>query len=306
MKRIFTVCACATMLCSCYTSRILVGDVTPKEPMVEVAKKHDAHFIGGLVKTAKNVAEEHVGTAQNYMIRSQYGFGDIVLSAITVGIYTPTTTKYYLPVRYLEGFEPVKPKERPDKANGLMLMTGVNGIAAAKKGGITIDVVAGYKFMDHFIAGVGVNSGIGPRYLRVTKGEEKNNGEKQGWNTLFDVVLRGRYLLYDKPNTPYANLDIGVALSNESLAYSSSDLKGSYHRNWSSWVGTSCVITPSIGYQYKVRKNVYLDAAFGYRIDTGLKFNGYTYNYEDQKRHEAKARVYSGGFLLKFGVNFML
>ena len=296
MKRIFTVCACATMLCSCYTSRILVGDVTPKEPMVEVAKKHDAHFIGGLVKTAKNVAEEHVGTAQNYMIRSQYGFGDIVLSAITAGIYTPTTTKYYLPVRYLEGFTPVV-SERPDKENGLMLMTGLNIIAAAKKAGVTIDVVAGYKFMDHFIAGVGVNGGIGTRYLKVKNEDGSKSGEDQGWNTLFDVLLRGRYLLFDKPNTPYVNLDLGVAVSNKNYYYSYNDWFTLHFKN-DKRITSSCVITPSVGYQFKVRKNVYMDAGFGYRFDTGVKI---VREYSD-----TKMRIYSGGFLLKFGVNFML
>ena len=56
--------------------------------MVEVSKEHNAHFIGGLVKTAKTVAEEHVGDAENFAVMTRYGFGDIVLSMITAGIYT--------------------------------------------------------------------------------------------------------------------------------------------------------------------------------------------------------------------------
>ena len=300
MKRIFTICACATMLCSCYTSRILVGDVTPKEPMVEVSKKHDAHFIGGLVKTARNVAEEHVGKAENYMIRSQYGFGDIVLSAITAGIYTPTTTKYYMPVRHLDGFTPLKAFERPHKDNGLMLMTGVNFIASKNKGGVMADVVAGYKFMDHFVAGVGLGLGAGSRYLKIKDDKE---GAYQDWNVLFDVMLRGRYLLFDKPSTPYVNLDLGMAISNKSYSYYSNAYSsygmGDIEFKKDKRIIPSCVITPSVGYQFKVRNNVYLDAGLGYRLDTGLK--AYK-NYHD----DPIGRIYSGGILIKFGVNLML
>ena len=43
--------AAAVCASSCSTSRILVGDVKPKEPMIEVSKEHNAHFLGGLVKT---------------------------------------------------------------------------------------------------------------------------------------------------------------------------------------------------------------------------------------------------------------
>ena len=49
--------AAAVCASSCSTSRILVGDGKPKEPMIEVSKEHNAHFLGGLVKTGKTIAQ---------------------------------------------------------------------------------------------------------------------------------------------------------------------------------------------------------------------------------------------------------
>lgn len=291
MRRLFIVCTLATMLCSCYTSRILVGDVKPKEPVVEVAKSHDAHFIGGLVKTAKNVAEEHIGDAENYLIRSQYGFGDIVLSAITAGIYTPTTTKYFIPVRDLERFTPQEKKVRPEKDNGFMLMTDLNAKIAA--GGVGLDVVAGYKFMNHFFAGIGLNVGFGGSTLIVK--EEKSEGivktrEKQSWSPQPDAFLRLRYLLFNAKSTPFVNLDLGACFPD------------AVDINWPSGVfsedvsHTSMILTPSVGYQMRVGKNVAMTGAVGYRIDSGTKAS----------LNSTQARATTSGILVQFGVNFML
>lgn len=110
--------AAAVCASSCSTSRILVGDVKPKEPMIEVSKEHNAHFLGGLVKTGKTIAQEHVGDAENYAVLTRYGFGDIMLSFVTGYIYTPTTTKYYIPVRYMDDFDFVgKEKQRKERVH---------------------------------------------------------------------------------------------------------------------------------------------------------------------------------------------
>lgn len=278
MKRLIIVCTVAMMLCSCYTSRILVGDTKPKEPMIEVAKSHDAHFIGGLVKTAKNVAEEHIGETENYMIRSQYGFGDIVLSAITAGIYTPTTSKYYVPIRYIDSFTPKEPKVKPEKNNGFMLMTDLNGRFAS--GGVNLDLVLGYKFLDHFVAGVGVGVGYGSTPMKIKHTdhvETIDNGRGQ-----LDMFVRLRYLLFNKKHTPYANLDAGVM------------------RIIDNPQGYSAVFTPSVGYLMRIGRNVALDAGIGYRIDSGLKGTYYDH------RNEYKFRSSSSGLVVKVGFNFML
>ena len=270
MRRLIIVCTVATMLCSCYTSRILVGDTKPKEPMIEVSKSHDAHFIGGLVKTAKNIAEEHIGDAENYMIRSQYGFGDIVLSAITVGIYTPTTSKYYIPVRYIDSFTPKKPLE---KENGLMLMTDLDVRFAS--GGAKLDLVLGYKFLDHYVAGIGVGTGFGMYHF----------DEDKDIMMPLDIFVRMRYLLFNKKHTPYANLDAGVAKIIDGRAK-----------------GSSAVFTPSVGYLMRIGRNVAFDAGIGYRIDSGVKGPFYTY----ELYNNSNTRLSSSGFVVKVGFNFML
>lgn len=272
MRRLIIVCTIATMLCSCYTSRILVGDTKPKEPMIEVAKSHDAHFIGGLVKTAKNIAEEHIGETENYMIRSQYGFGDIVLSAITVGIYTPTTSKYYIPVRYIDSFTPKKPLE---KENGLMLMTDLDGRFAS--GGAKLDLVLGYKFLDHYVAGIGVGTGFGMYHF--------NEGKDKDIMMPLDIFVRMRYLLFNKKHTPYANLDAGVAKIIDGRPK-----------------GSSAVFTPSVGYLMRIGRNVAFDAGIGYRIDTGAKVTLYDFQFGIPY----KERISSSGFVVKVGFNFML
>lgn len=278
MKRLIIVCTVAMMLCSCYTSRILVGDTKPKEPMIEVAKSHDAHFIGGLVKTAKNVAEEHIGETENYMIRSQYGFGDIVLSAITAGIYTPTTSKYYIPVRYIDSFTPKEPRVKPEKNNGFMLMTDLNGRFAS--GGANVDLVLGYKFLDHYVAGIGVGTGFGtyPRTY-IYNNTEDNRRVSLGQ---LDMFVRLRYLLFNKKHTPYANLDAGLLkVIDEPEGYAT-------------------VFTPSVGYLMRIGRNVAFDAGIGYRIDSGAKV------FTSLSDIVYKERTSSNGLVVKVGFNFML
>ena len=123
--------AAAVCASSCSTSRILVGDVKPKEPMIDVSKEHNAHFLGGLVKTGKTIAQEHVGDAENYAVLTRYGFGDIMLSFVTGYIYTPTTTKYYIPVRYMDDFDFVgkekQRKERVHKDRGFVIGVETGG-----------------------------------------------------------------------------------------------------------------------------------------------------------------------------------
>lgn len=278
MRRLIIVCTIATMLCSCYTSRILVGDTKPKEPMIEVAKSHDAHFIGGLVKTAKNIAEEHIGDAENYMIRSQYGFGDIVLSAITVGIYTPTTSKYYIPIRYIDSFTPKGPRVKPEKENGFMLMTDLDGRFAS--GGAKLDVVLGYKFLDHYVAGIGVGAGFGT-YPRTYFYNNTEDNRRVSLGQL-DMFVRLRYLLFNKKHTPYANLDTGL-------------LKVIDERE-----GYAAVFTPSVGYLMRIGRNVALDAGIGYRIDSGAKV------FTSLSQIVYKERTSSNGVVVKVGFNFML
>lgn len=42
-------------------------------------------------------ADKYILNTPNYVIENKQTFGDLFVSGITFGIYTPTTTKYYVP-----------------------------------------------------------------------------------------------------------------------------------------------------------------------------------------------------------------
>lgn len=50
------------MLTSCYNTKILVGDVNPKDPLVKINSEWNHHLIGGLVPlgNAQMKASEYV------------------------------------------------------------------------------------------------------------------------------------------------------------------------------------------------------------------------------------------------------
>ncbi|MEG1765736.1 MAG: hypothetical protein RR254_03620 [Muribaculaceae bacterium] len=91
----------ALTLTSCYNTRILVGDVTPKEPLVEINKEWNHGMIAGLVplNNATMKAEEYVNNAPNYVVKTNQSFLNQLVSVVTCFIYTPTQTKYYIPLK---------------------------------------------------------------------------------------------------------------------------------------------------------------------------------------------------------------
>lgn len=289
MKRIFTLLICSTMLCSCYTSRILVGDVKPKEPMVEVAKKHDAHFIGGIVKTAKNVAQEYVGDAENFAIHTKFGFGDMMLSAVTFGIYTPTTTKYYIPVRHMDGYVPVvkEKKLKPIKSKGFTLMFDFDAIGRARfldseftpeGAGGGMGITFAYKVNPHFIVGIGGRGGyyMAPKTLATTetptiKTTEYRNHWYEGY--FAEGFLRLRYIMLDKKCSPYINIDGGYNFASGGLGYY---FLQSFREDTSAQVEISekyppLYITPTFGGQFRMGQNSYFNLGIGYRIQGSAK-----------------------------------
>ena len=100
MKKVFLgICVvCATLVLeSCYSSSLYYGNVTPKTPVKKVATEHHSHFIGGLIGEGKDRAKEHVNGAEDYKVKHQITFLDGLISYVTGGLYTPSTTKYYVP-----------------------------------------------------------------------------------------------------------------------------------------------------------------------------------------------------------------
>ncbi len=90
-----------TCMSSCYSTKLLVGNVDPKEPLVQINKEWNNHLIGGLVplESATMKTSEYVNNAENYVVKTNISFLNYLVSGITGGIYTPTQTKYYIPLK---------------------------------------------------------------------------------------------------------------------------------------------------------------------------------------------------------------
>ena len=94
-KNLFFAVAVTALLSSCYCDKTIVGDVNSYDELVHVASTHNSHVIGGAIVTKNNV-KQFVGDTKDYVIANKQTFGDLIVSGITLGIYTPTTTKYYV------------------------------------------------------------------------------------------------------------------------------------------------------------------------------------------------------------------
>lgn len=78
------------MLSSCYTYTLTVGNGS-QTGLTESGKNH--HLIYGLVDLGQTDAFELAGDATDYKIVHEHTFVDGLISAITFGIYNPTTVK---------------------------------------------------------------------------------------------------------------------------------------------------------------------------------------------------------------------
>ena len=83
MKRILLAAICATVLTSCYNTRVIVGNVEKSEPL----------------NNANMKATEYVGDRENYVVRTYSSFLNGLVGSLTFGIYTPTSTVYYVPLK---------------------------------------------------------------------------------------------------------------------------------------------------------------------------------------------------------------
>lgn len=97
MKATFFAVAIAScaLLSSCYCDKVTVGNVNPNEELVHVASVRNPHIIGLMVN--KDKASNHLEGINDYVVEHKQTFGDMVLTGVTFGIYSPTTTKYYVP-----------------------------------------------------------------------------------------------------------------------------------------------------------------------------------------------------------------
>lgn len=95
-------CLMLLSLTSCYTTKVYHGNINKTEPMVKINQEWNHHIIGGLVPIgAKMKAEEYVGKHEKYMVKTHQSFLNLLVNAVTFGLYTPTTTTYYVPLNSL-------------------------------------------------------------------------------------------------------------------------------------------------------------------------------------------------------------
>lgn len=109
MRKLLLLGMFALGLSSCYNTRILVGNVTPHTEMRKVGSRWNGHLIGGLIplQDAKVHPQDVVAGYPDYMIKTNTSFLNLLVSGLTLGIYTPTQTSFYVPYsaqpRFAEG-----------------------------------------------------------------------------------------------------------------------------------------------------------------------------------------------------------
>ncbi len=101
MKKLFLISALFCIgLTSCYTSRTYVGDVKPGAPTVKVNDETVHHLLYGLIPVGNNKIDDsdYIGNRKNYVVKNQQTFLNGFLSVITLGIYTPMTVSFEVPI----------------------------------------------------------------------------------------------------------------------------------------------------------------------------------------------------------------
>lgn len=101
MKKLFLIGALLCIgLTSCYTSRTYVGDVKPGSPTVKVNDETVHHLLYGLIPVGNNKIDDsnYIGDRKNYVIKHQQSFLNGFLGVITLGIYTPMTVTFEVPL----------------------------------------------------------------------------------------------------------------------------------------------------------------------------------------------------------------
>ena len=80
---------CSTLLTSCYSYTSVVGEGA-KGDQVVTAWNH--YLIGGLAPVSVSDSKAMAGDAKDYTVTTKQTFVNGLISAITSGLYTPTTT----------------------------------------------------------------------------------------------------------------------------------------------------------------------------------------------------------------------
>lgn len=114
MKKIVSLGLCSAVLCltSCYNTRMCVGNVSPLDPVVEVNEQWNDHFLYGWIpgKNSKMKTADYVNNASDYVVKTNTTFLNGLVGVVTMGIYTPTQTRYYLPLKDVQKTDKIEKK----------------------------------------------------------------------------------------------------------------------------------------------------------------------------------------------------
>ena len=102
MKKLL-ILASMFIMTACYNTKLIVGDISPTDPVIRVNTVWNHHIIYGLVplENATMKTSQYVANQPNYVIKTYTSFLNALVSSLTCGIYTPTSTAYYLPLSVL-------------------------------------------------------------------------------------------------------------------------------------------------------------------------------------------------------------
>lgn len=90
IAKIFTVAFAASMLLtSCYTYTTVVGKGAQSSAEV---KEWNHYILFGLAPVGVSDAAEMAGGAKDYTVKTEQSFVNGLVSALTFGLYSPTTT----------------------------------------------------------------------------------------------------------------------------------------------------------------------------------------------------------------------
>ncbi len=100
MKKVIALASLALLMSSCYNAKVCVGNMKSDDPAIKVNSVTNHHLLYGLIPVGKNKIEasKYIGEKQNYAVKNNWTFLNGFLGCITFGIYTPTTTTFYIPL----------------------------------------------------------------------------------------------------------------------------------------------------------------------------------------------------------------
>lgn len=102
IKSLVFVLLAALGLSSCFSHHYNVGEGIRVEKTTEIVKKNN-FLLWGVIPVQRAKIEEMVGDTINYHVYTRATPEDMIVSTLTLGIYTPTTTTVTIPAERYRG-----------------------------------------------------------------------------------------------------------------------------------------------------------------------------------------------------------